>query len=1053
MPTVFPKTSKLIISFLLLFICVTGNSQEQTATVKEYQQTFATYPYSDPSPIPLLTSVYPYFRYDGFTNKSVQKDWKVVELENDYIKVLILPEIGGKIWTAIEKSTNQPFIYYNHAVKFRDIGMRGPYTSGGLELNFGIIGHTPNSATPVDYVIQNNDDGSVSCIVGVLDLLTRSNWRVEVRLPKDKAYFITRTFWYNSTPISQPYYHWLNGGYKAGGNLEFIYPGTSYIGHGGDYHEWPINKNNGKNISFYESNNFGGYKSYHVFGKYTNFFGGYWHDDDFGMVRCGNHDDKAGKKIWIWGLSRQGMIWEDFLTDTDGQYVEMQSGRLFAQNSGNAVRTPFKHINFPPYGTDIWTEYFYPVLRTKGFVEANEYGALNVKNEKGLLKIYFSPVQKINDLLEVTEGQKVIYSKNLQLSPLAVFADSIEFSGNSQKLKVTLGENKLIYNSDPQANVLSRPTHAPDDFNWDSAYGLYILGREAMDQKMYNIAEEKLEASLMADHNYLPALIKMAELKYRNMLYSQALDYAKRALGIDTQDGAVNYYYGLVNATLGNMVDAKDGFDIATMSSEYRSAAYTELSRIYLKEKQFEKAYNYASRAIDYNRYNIEALQLQAVVCRIQNKLEKEADILNTIIAYDPLNHFSRFEKYLLNPNETLKSQFTSLIRNELPQETYMELAIWYYNSGGRVEAEKVLLLSPPTAETAYWLSFLRNMKVNCKEINPAFSFPFRLESAFVIEQLLSKQDDWLLKFHLALIYRDRNRIEESINLLTSCGDDPDFAPFYAIRAEIMKGKYESGIEKDLNKALSLDNQWRYISLLVRFYNSNGQYDKALLLAETYSRAHADDFVMGGLHAQTLLLNRKYKEADAVLEKINILPNEGATGGHKMYREAKLMQAALLMQKNNYKGALKFINQAVLWPENLGVGQPYIEDIDMRLENWMKYICFQNLKRTKEAENMLNDIIKFTPRNNWMGYESNEVDITSRNFIPANALISARAFEKLNMRYDAIEWLDKQIHDFPDSKLLLWSKATFENDKSFVITENEKDENVRIIEMLMPQSK
>jgi hypothetical protein len=94
--------------------------------------------------------------------------------------------------------------------------------------------------------------------------------------------------------------------------------------------DWPVNKTNGK-ISFYEQNDFGGYKSYHVFGDYTEFFGAYWHDDDYGMARYATHDDKAGKKIWIWGLSQQGMIWEKLLTDHDGQYVEVQSGKLFNQ--------------------------------------------------------------------------------------------------------------------------------------------------------------------------------------------------------------------------------------------------------------------------------------------------------------------------------------------------------------------------------------------------------------------------------------------------------------------------------------------------------------------------------------------------------------------------------------------------------------------------------------------------------------------------------------------------------------------------------------------------
>lgn len=1041
MNIILSKFRCLATGMFLLSFCITGFAQSQKATVKEYQQVFTTYPYSDPSPIPILSSLYPYFRYEGYTDKPIQKSWKVIELENDYIKVMILPEIGGKIWTAIEKSTNQPFIYFNHAVKFRDIGMRGPYTSGGLELNYGIIGHTPNCATPVDYLIQNNPDGSVSCILGVLDLLTRSNWRLEVRLPKDKAYFTTRTFWYNSTPIDQPYYHWLNGGYKSSGNLEFIFPGTRYIGHEGEYADWPINKSNGKNISFYEQNNFGGYKSYHVFGKLTNFSGGYWHDDDFGMVRYGSYDDKAGKKIWIWGLSGQGMIWEKFLTDTDGQYVEMQSGRLFNQNGFTATFTPFKHLGFAPYATDIWTEYFYPVLKTKGYIEANEYGALNVKNEGGFLKIYFSPVQSIDDLMEVAEGQKIIYTKKLKLQPLQTFSDSLKFSGNSQNLIVTLGRNKLIYHSDQKYGALNRPVDAPKDFDWTSAYALYILGKEAMDQKMYPQAEEKLRASLQKDHNYLPAILKMTELYYRNMLYQESLEMAKKGLSIDTHDGAANYYYGLVNARIGNITDAMDGLSIATLSAEYRSAAYTELSRLWLKEKNFEKALGFAGRAEDYNKYNIEALQLQAVIYRYMNDPAKESDILKTILSFDPLNHFAGFEKYLINQGEESRKQFVSLISNELPQETFIELAVWYYNSGCPAEAEKVFSLSPQNAETTYWLSFLQNKTVNCSGIKPAFVFPFRSETGSVLEQLLKGQQDWLLKYHLALIYKDRNRMEESVSLLMSCGDIPDFAPFYVTRAEILAGKNDPQCEADLKKAVSIDNEWRYNLRLANYYVNHQQYDKSLAISESFYARHPENFMVGSFHAKSLLLNKKYKEAAALLTRLNIIPFEGATEGHELYREAKLMQAVQLMQKKNYKASLQLIGEARKWPENLGVGKPYDEDIDTRLEDWMTYICYQKTKNSKEADALLKNIIKFEPK----------VDNTVRNFLPANTLVTAWAYEALNRKSDAVQFIDKQIKYFPDYKLILWSKAAFEKGSSFILTENEKDANARIIEQLIKQ--
>lgn len=1029
---------QLTVGCILLFICAVSMPQQRDATAREYQQVFTTYPYSDPGPIPLFTPVYPYFRYDGYTSTPVQKSWKVVELENDYIRVMILPEVGGKIWTAIEKSTGRPFIYYNHAIKFRDLALRGPYTSGGLELNYGIIGHTANCATPVDYLVQQNSDGSATCIVGVLDLLTRSNWRLEITLPKDKACFITRTFWYNSSPLEQPYYHWLNGGFKADGNLEFIFPGTRYIGHVGEYANWPVNENNGKKISFYESNNFGGYKSYHVFGKYTNFFGGYWHDDDFGMARYGSHDDKAGKKIWIWGLSGQGMIWEHLLTDTDGQYVEMQSGRLFNQNSSGATFTPFKHRSFAPYATDSWTEYWYPVLKTKGFVEAGEYGALNLRMENGWIKVWFSPVQNINDKLVISDGQKVIYSRHLQLQPLSTFSDSVKATVAGQRLIVTLGENKLNYDSDPQANVLNRPVDAPEDFDWGSTYGLYILGKEAMDQKNYPLAEEKLQAAIDKDHNYLPALVKMAELKYRNMLYEKALELAKRALSIDTHDGSANYFYGLINARLGLITDAKDGFDMATLSSEYRSAAYTELSRLYLRERNFEKALGYAKRAVDYNRYNIDALQLQAIICRYKNDLPGEDDILKCILSYDPLNHFARFEKYLLKPDEETKLRFISLIRNELPQETLMELAVWYYNAGSIPDAEKILSLSTATPEVTYWLGFLHHNKIDCSAIDPAFSFPFRSETAFVLEQLLAGQDDWLLKYHLALIYKDRNRIAECNNLFASCGDEPDFAPFYASRAGLFKGTDDTKCETDLKKALALDNQWRYHLLLAEFYIDHLQNDKALRITEAFYRSHPGHFIMGMQYAKTLILNKKYEAADKILAGLTIIPYEGATDGHELYREAKLMQAALLLKKNNSRAALKFIDQARLWPENLGVGKPYPEDIDTRMEDWMNYLCLVQQKKTADAEKMLNRIILFDPR----------VENTVWNFSPSNALITAWAYEKLNRRNDAVQWLNRQIREFPDHKLLLWGKAMFEQDKSFVLKETEKDVNARIIEQL-----
>lgn len=131
--------------------------------------------------------------------------------------------------------------------------MRGAWTSGGIEFNYGIIGHTPNCSTPVDYVTRVNADGCVSCIIGTLDLVTRTNWRVEINLPVDKAYFTTRSFWHNATAVPAPYYHWSNAAVSSEGNLEFVAPGNKYIGHAGETGAWPMHTTNGKNLGFLQS--------------------------------------------------------------------------------------------------------------------------------------------------------------------------------------------------------------------------------------------------------------------------------------------------------------------------------------------------------------------------------------------------------------------------------------------------------------------------------------------------------------------------------------------------------------------------------------------------------------------------------------------------------------------------------------------------------------------------------------------------------------------------------------------------------------------------------
>jgi len=996
---------------LLFILLYTSLHAQQPSRITVSAKTFTTYPFSDPDPVPNpAANFYPYNHFDGYTNTPVQKQWKVIELENDFIKVMVLPEIGGKIWSAIEKKTGKEFIYYNHVVKFRDVAMRGAWTSGGIESNFGTIGHTPNCSTPVDYTTITRPDGSVSCVVGALDLLTRTPWRIDINLPADKAYFTTQSFWFNASGIEQPYYHWMNAGIKVSGNLEYVYPGTTFIGHEGETGDWPVNKKNGKAISWYNNNNFGGYKSYHVFGRYSNFFGGYWHDDQYGVVRYSDHDDKPGKKLWIWGLSRQGMIWENLMTDKDGQYTEIQSGRLFNQSAEGSALTPFKHRGFAPYSSDSWTEYWYPVMNTRGYVFANEYAALNVKREDGWLKIFVSPVQSINETISVIENGRVIYNKPVALTPLVAFADSLHFNGDLQTIQVRLG-GKLLWIAADSSNIISRPVAITDNFDQNSMYGLYLQGKNSIYFRRYALAEEKLKACLEKDNNFLPALTDMSMLLLRKMDYKAALSYAKKALQINTYEPPANYYYGLINKQLGNTTDAIDGFDIATQSEEYRAPAFTELAKIYFSATDTvnEKAIHYAEKALLYNQQNLDALQVLAVAYRLQNNRNKAVEILNIVEHYDPLNNFARFESWLWDKSDAAKNKFIQSLQNEMPWQSCLELGVWYYSIGLKENCEQALQLYPDEAEIDYWLAWLNKGNASektwyekAKASKMQAAFPFRYESAVPLQWFVNKNKDWQPTYALALIEAACGNTGTAITLFNHCGDQPDDASFYAARAMINAAD-SLAAEKDLLKAISLDNQqWRFYKQLAELYNKQERYTEALSLARNWYRQNPQHYIMGMLLAKTYLFNKKYRDAATVLDKIVVIPYEGATDGHRLYKEAHLMLAIDAMRSKNYKKAMEEINIARQWPERLGAGKPYEEDMDERLENFLLYQCYVKTGDQTKSARMLDQIKANSTRiykvndaiTNWAGGQADAIEKANPGITDENSRVLT-AWKKL----------------------------------------------------------
>jgi len=841
----------LFCTAMLGAVVVTGAESTPVATIRQEPLALPTYAFSDPDPVP-RTSLkrYPYFRYDGSTDVCAVKEWQAVILENAKVKVTMLPEIGGKVWGAVDKQTGHEFIYFNHAVKFRDIAMRGPWCSGGIEFNFGIVGHAPTSATPVDWCMVKDLQGNVSCFVTATEYINRTTWQIEVFLGADADHFETRTTWFNGSNLAQPYYQWMNAAYSARGKPRFYFPGANYLGHPGDAHAWPLDEK-GRDLSNYPNNAFGSHKSYHVINGDASFYAVWWPESGFGSVHQ-NHDldqySKYGRKIWLWALSRSGGIWEDLLTDADGQYVELQSGRVFHQPGGETWRTPFKHPTFTPGAVDTFVERW-GIARSEAELKAK----CNAKN------------------------------------------------------------------------YVKRPLEMPAKFDWNSMYGHYLRGEQAVRERDELKGEEELRACLAMEPAYVPALTVQADLQCRRGRYAEARELCARALAVNTYDATANYLDGLAALALGELATAKERLGLAAFAPEYRAPASVLIAKAEMRAQNWRGVLAAAARAQQASPQNPEAGVLRAAVWRHLDSPSAALQELQVVQKTWKMWPGVRFELQQLNETTDFEKSF----RNELPDQTFLELGSWYEEAGLQDEALQLFgyATNSPIARirAAYVRACRGENDLAQAELDAAAKmpsanvFPFRRETRAPLLWAMERGKSWKFRYWAAVQLAATGEGAKADALLESV-KDADEDVFFLYRASRRKGVAK---RDDILKAISLKKTWRVYRDLAAWEDAEGKPADMCRAALEGLAVDPGRNPLQMAYARSLVKLGDFQGAVKYLGGIKILPSECADNAHAIWVDAWKGEEAAARKRGDTAAADRAKARAEEYPENLGAGKPF----------------------------------------------------------------------------------------------------------------------------------
>lgn len=910
--------------------------------------------------------VYPNPVIEKIFDEKEDKNYTGVFLENKYLKILILPELGGRVQMAYDKLKQRHFVYYNQVIKPALVGLTGPWISGGIEFNWPQH-HRPSTFEPVDYTIEHNEDGSVTVWVNEVERMFRTKGMAGFTLHPDKAYLEIKMKLNNRTSLPQTFLWWANPAVKVNDHYQSVFPPdvNAVFDHGKrDVSTFPIATGTYYKVDYAPGTDISWYKnipvptSYMAINSNYDFVGGYEHDTQAGMLHVANHHVSPGKKQWTWGHSDFGQAWDRNLTDEDGPYIELMTG-VFTDNQPD-----FSWLM--PYEEKSFTQYFLP-YRELGLVKNATKDLLvnlEVKGEALQLKVYATSEIK-NSQLSLKYGAETLLEKSLDVAPELVFEQEVALPATA------LDENKLlltIYNAagkellryEPgknRQNELPEPaTPALPPVLVENNEQLFLTAQHLEQYRHATFSPVPYyEEALKRDPKDIRNNNGLGLWYLRRGQFAKSEPFFRKALDTLTSrnpnpyDSEPYHNLGLCLKLQGKDQEAYDSFYKATWSSAWQDSSWFSLAQIDVSRGDYQVALEHLNLSLNRNASHAKAHVLKATVLRKLQKHEKAKNAGLVALEHDSFNLGALFELVLLYRDLQQQEQEMAYLNKllKLSRQTahnLLEYALDYAAAGLYDEAID-LLQHASNEESAspmvyYHLALFasklqRHEKTEeylkiAADADAYLCFPNRLEDIAALQFAIEKHPaDAKAPYYLGNLWYDKRQYTEAITCWElSAERDPSFPTvhrnlgiaYYNKQSDAEKAlsSYEAAFDLDTSDArvlMELDQLYKRLNrkpeerlqFLERHLSTVLERDDLYL-----ERISLYNFTGMFRQAYDLLKNRKFHPWEG---------GEGKVSGQYVLSLVELAKEQLHM--GNSGEAITLLEQAQVYPHNLGEGKLY----------------------------------------------------------------------------------------------------------------------------------